>query len=66
MKQGIDLKVTTYTALGEKADKFNSSNFRNGYELFTLLSNKKGKYLVEIESIDEKDLLVNTNCLFKI
>ena len=54
MQQGIDLQVTTYTALGEKADKFNSSNFRNGYKLFPLLSNKKdhaGKYELLVQNI---------------
>jgi hypothetical protein len=40
--------------LGEKVDKVDNSNFRNSYELVTLLSSKKGKHLVEIVSIDEK------------
>lgn len=55
MQQGIDLKVTTYNTLGEKLEDFDSPNYRNGYELFTLASNKKGKYRIEVESIDEKE-----------
>lgn len=55
MQEGIDLKVTTYNALGEKLEEFDSPNYRNGYELFTITSDKKGKYLIEVESIDEKD-----------
>ena len=55
MQQGIDLQVTTYNTLGEKLEGFDSPNYRNGYELVTLSSDKKGKYSIEIESIDEKD-----------
>jgi len=55
MQQGIDLKVTTYNTLGEKLEEFDSPNYRNGYELFTLASDKKGEYIIEVESIDEKD-----------
>tara|TARA_B110000503_G_scaffold38223_1_gene62724 strand:- start:2202 stop:4307 length:2106 start_codon:yes stop_codon:yes gene_type:complete len=55
MQQGIDLKITTYNTLGEKLEEFDSPNYRNGFELFTLTSHKKGEYIIEIESIDEKD-----------
>jgi len=55
MQNGIDLKVTTYNTLNEKLEEFDSPNYRNGYELFTIASDKKGEYLIEVESIDEKD-----------
>jgi hypothetical protein len=55
MQQDIDLKVTTYNTLGEKLGEFDSPNYRNGFELFTLASDKKGRFVIEIESIDEKD-----------
>ena len=53
-QKGIDLKVTTYNNQKEKLEEFDSPNHRNGYELFTITSDKKGEYLLEIESIDEK------------
>jgi CubicO group peptidase (beta-lactamase class C family) len=53
-QQGIDLKVTTYNTLGKKLENFDSPNYRNGYELFTIASDKKGKYIIEIESIDKE------------
>ncbi|MCL6273291.1 serine hydrolase [Muricauda sp. 2012CJ35-5] len=55
MQDGIDLKVTTYNTLNEKLEEFDSPNHRNGYELFTIASDKKGEYLIEVESIDDKD-----------
>lgn len=55
LQKGIDLKVITYNPLGEKLEEFDSPNHRNGYELLTITSDKEGEYLVEIESIDEKD-----------
>lgn len=55
LQKGIDLKVSTYNPLGEKLEEFDSPNYRNGYELFTITSDKEGEYLVEVESIDEKD-----------
>ena len=55
MQQGIDLKVTTYNTFGEKLEEFDSPNYRNGFELVTLATDKKGEYIIEVESIDEKD-----------
>ena len=55
MQQGIDLKVTTYNTLGEKLEEFDSPNYRNGFELFTMTSDNAGEYMIEVESIDEKD-----------
>jgi len=55
MQDGIDLKVTTYNTLNEQLDEFDSPNYRNGYELFTIVSDRKGEYIIEIESIDAKD-----------
>lgn len=55
MQKGIDLKVTTYSTLNEKLEEFDSPNYRNGYETISISSDKKGKYLIEIESIDDKN-----------
>lgn len=55
MQYGIDLKVTTYNTLNEKLEEFDSPNYRNGYELFTIASDKKGEYLIEVESIDDNN-----------
>lgn len=55
LQKGIDLKVTTYNNQKEKLEEFDSPNHRNGYELFTITSDNKGEYLLEIESIDEKN-----------
>lgn len=55
MQDGIDLKVTTYNTLNEKIEEFDSPNYRNGYELFTIASDKQGAYLIVIESIDDED-----------
>ena len=54
MQDGIDLKVTTYNTLNDKLEEFDSPNYRNGYELATIASDMKGKYIIEVESIDEK------------
>ena len=55
MQDGIDLKVTTYNTLNEKLEEFDSPNYRNGYELATIASDIKGNYIIEVESIDEKE-----------
>lgn len=55
MQNGIDLKVTTYNTLNEKLEEFDSPNWRNGYELGTIASDSKGKYSIEVESIDDKE-----------
>ncbi|TBW29950.1 serine hydrolase [Gramella sp. KN1008] len=55
MQDGIDLKVTTYSPLGEKLEEFDSPNYRNGYEMFSISSNQGGRFLIEVESIGEKD-----------
>jgi CubicO group peptidase (beta-lactamase class C family) len=55
MQDGIDLKVTTYNTLNEKLEEFDSPNYRNGYELATITSDIKGNYIIEVESIDEKE-----------
>ena len=54
MQDGIDLKVSTFNSLNEKLEEFDSPNYRNGYELFTIVSDKKGEYKIVIESIDDK------------
>tara|TARA_R100001369_G_scaffold83395_1_gene115583 strand:- start:1273 stop:1773 length:501 start_codon:yes stop_codon:yes gene_type:complete len=47
MQQDIDLKVTTYATFGEKLEEFDSPNYRNGFELFTLASDNEGAYIID-------------------
>ncbi|HLO59007.1 MAG TPA: serine hydrolase [Bacteroidales bacterium] len=54
-QRGIDLKITAYDPDGKVLGQFDSPNFRNGDEPITLLSDKKGKYILEVSSIDVKD-----------
>jgi len=55
MQKGVDVKITTFNTKGEKMEEFDSPNGQNGYELFTLTSKLKGKYVIEISPLDEKD-----------
>lgn len=55
MQKGVDMKITTYDSEGEKIEDFDSPNGKNGPELFTLISSKKGVYVVEVSPFDEKE-----------
>ncbi len=55
MQAGVDLKITTFDAQGKKIEEFDSPNGRNGAELFSLKSNEKGKYIVEVAPLDENE-----------
>ncbi|MBX2875507.1 MAG: beta-lactamase family protein [Saprospiraceae bacterium] len=55
MQQGVDMKITTYDPAGNKLEDFDSPNGRQGPELFSITSSKKGKYKVEISPFDEKE-----------
>ncbi len=55
MQKGVDMKITTYDPKGEKLEDFDSPNGKNGPELFTIISSKKGAYVVEISPFDEKE-----------
>lgn len=54
-QRGIDLKITAYSPEGKIIGQFDSPNFRNGDERITLLTYEKGRYILEVSSIDEKD-----------
>jgi CubicO group peptidase (beta-lactamase class C family) len=54
-QKGIDLKIIAYNPDGQIIGQFDSPNFRNGDEPITLLTDKKGKYILEVSSIDAKD-----------
>jgi len=54
-QRGIDLKITAYSPDGKIIGLFDRPNFRNGDEPVTLLTDKKGKYILEVSSIDAKD-----------
>ncbi|WP_297793927.1 serine hydrolase [uncultured Eudoraea sp.] len=53
MQRGVDLKITTYDASGNKISDFDSPNGKNGYEYITLTSTIDGEYIVEIYPLDE-------------
>jgi len=55
MQIGVDMKITTYDPKGEKIEDFDSPNGKNGPELFTLISSKKGVYVIEVSPFDEKE-----------
>ncbi len=55
MQKGVDIKITTYDTEGEKIEDFDSPNEKNGPELFTLISSKKGVYVIEVSPFDEKE-----------
>lgn len=55
MQKGVDLKITTYSPKGEKLEEFDSPNGKNGPELFSITSDQKGDYIIEISPFDEKE-----------
>lgn len=55
MQDGVDLKITTYSPEGEKLEDFDSPNGKNGPELFSITSDKKGDYIIEVSPFDEKE-----------
>ena len=55
MQKGIDLQVTTYDHEGKKMGNFDSPNGKNGPELFSIISVKKGKYVIEVSPLDDKE-----------
>lgn len=52
MQKGVDVKITTYTPQGKKLEEFDSPNGQNGAELFSLKSDEKGKYIVEVSPLE--------------
>lgn len=53
MQRGVDLKITTYDAKGNKIEDFDSPNGKNGYEYITLTSTVDGEFIIEIYPLDE-------------
>jgi len=52
VQQGVDVKVTTYDSEGIKIQEFDSPNGQFGPELFSITSNKKGNYIIEVSRLD--------------
>lgn len=52
IQQGVDIKIATYNTLGEKIEDFDSPNGKYGPEIFTITSNIKGKYRIEVSPFD--------------
>ena len=55
LQQGVDLKISTYDAQGNKMEDFDSPNGKYGPELFTLFSGEKGEYTIEVSPFDEEE-----------
>ena len=55
MQQGVDLKITTFNADGDRIEEFDSPNGKNGPELFTLTSSKKGVFRIKVYPFDENE-----------
>ena len=55
MQKGVDVRIATYDPDGEKIEDFDSPNGKNGPELFTITSEKKGIYRIEVSPFDEKE-----------
>ena len=51
IQQGIDLIITTYDPDGKKIEEFDSPNGENGPENITLITHKKGNYLLEVSPL---------------
>jgi CubicO group peptidase (beta-lactamase class C family) len=54
LQDGVDAMITTYDPDGKKIQSFDSPNGRNGLEPITLFSEKKGNYVMEVASLEEK------------
>lgn len=55
MQEGVDVKITTYRPDGQKLEEFDSPNGKIGPELFSITSDKKGDYIIEVSPFDEKE-----------
>jgi len=55
MQRGVDMKINTYDAKGDKIEEFDSPNGKFGPELFTLISLEKGEYIIEVYPFDENE-----------
>ncbi|MGB8490748.1 MAG: serine hydrolase [Bacteroidales bacterium] len=54
VQDGVDAMITTYDPDGKKIKSFDSPNGRKGPEPVTLISEKKGNYVLEVTSLEEK------------
>lgn len=55
MQEGVDMMITTYSPQGEKIEDFDSPNGKSGPELFTITTNAKGKYRIEVYPFNENE-----------
>jgi CubicO group peptidase (beta-lactamase class C family) len=62
---GVDAMITTYDPDGRKIQDFDSPNARKGDELINLFSEKKGNYLLEVSSLEEKGHQGNYDLLWE-
>ena len=53
-QKGVDAIITTYDPDGKKIESFDRPNGRNGDELVTLFSDKKGNYMLEVTALEER------------
>ena len=55
VQKGIDLIITTYDPEGNKIEDFDSPNGKNGPELITIITGKKGSYRLEVRPLNEEE-----------
>ncbi len=55
VQKGVDIIITTYDSDGKKIADFDSPNGRFGPELITMVSGKKGSYMLEVRPMDAKE-----------
>lgn len=59
MQKGTDVQITTYGPDGKKIETFDSPNGKNGFETFSIKSDAKGTFRIEISPVSEKEKLGN-------
>jgi CubicO group peptidase (beta-lactamase class C family) len=55
VQKGVDIIITSYDADGKKIADFDSPNGKYGPELITIVSGKRGNYMLEVRPFDEKE-----------
>jgi CubicO group peptidase (beta-lactamase class C family) len=54
IQRGVDVIITTYDPDGKKLEEFDSPNGKDGLEPITIISDKKGNYVLEVKPLEDK------------
>lgn len=54
MQKGVDVQISTYGPDGKTIETIDSPNGKNGYETFSLRSNDKGTFRIEVSPIEDE------------